>query len=163
MKNSFKLGKASLHRPAVDQKFWQNFSMLHCFLNTCIFVFCKFCEKFKMATTFDGTNFFFFLNWVTYSAVTLWFKISSKLLYLAGFSRYKHFLSHTPWVKILTKSLYLAWFSRYKHLCVLQFLAKNLKIQNGRHFLTGQKFLKTGSATQQMYPVDQKFRQNCSI
>ena len=33
--------------------------------------------------------------------------------------------------KISSKSLYLAWFSRYKHFCVLQFLRK---IQNGRHF-----------------------------
>ena len=36
--------------------------------------------------------------------------------------------------KISLKSLYLARFSRYKHFYVLQF-AKNSKIQNGRHFL----------------------------
>ena len=36
--------------------------------------------------------------------------------------------------KISSKSLYLARFSRYKHFCVLQFLRKNSKIQNGRHF-----------------------------
>ena len=37
--------------------------------------------------------------------------------------------------KILSKSLYLARFSRYKHFYVLQFCGKNSKIQNGRHFL----------------------------
>ena len=38
--------------------------------------------------------------------------------------------------KILSKLLYLARFSRYKQFCVLQFLQKNLKIQNGCHFGT---------------------------
>ena len=39
--------------------------------------------------------------------------------------------------KILLKSLYLARFSRYKHFYVLQFLRK---IQNGRHFFARQIF-----------------------
>ena len=41
--------------------------------------------------------------------------------------------------KISSKSLYLARFSRYKHFCVLQFLRK---IQNGRHFGREKNFLK---------------------
>ena len=44
--------------------------------------------------------------------------------------------------KISSKSLYLARFSRYKHFCVLQILQKNSKIQNGRHFWRHKIFLK---------------------
>ena len=44
------------------------------------------------------------------------------------------------WSKVSLKSLYLARFLRYKHFCVLQFLQKNLKIQNGRQFLVRQNF-----------------------
>ena len=57
--------------------------------------------------------------------------------------------------KISSKSLYLARFSRYKHFCVLQFLRK---IQNGRQFWRDKIFLKIGMATLQRYPVAQKFR-----
>ena len=86
--------------------------------------------------------------------------MSSKSLYLARFSRYKHFcvlqfcekFENSKWPpyfarnflfenwhgysapcgsKISSKSLYLAGFLRYKHFYVLQFLRK---IQNGRHF-----------------------------
>ena len=62
--------------------------------------------------------------------------------------------------KISSKSLYLARFSRYKHFYVLQFLRKNLKIQNGRHFCRDKFFLKIGMATLQRYPVGQKFHRN---
>ena len=62
--------------------------------------------------------------------------------------------------KSSSKSLYLAWFSRYKHFCVLQFLQK---IQNGRHIWRDKNFLKIGMATLQRYPVGQKFRRNRSI
>ena len=65
--------------------------------------------------------------------------------------------------KISSKSFYLARFSRYKHFCVLQFLRKNSKIQNGRHFWQDKIFLKIGMATLQSYPVGQKFRRNRSI
>ena len=87
-------------------------------------------------------------------------KISSKSLYLARFSRYKHFcvlqfcekFENSKWPpflarnfllqnwhgysaeipcgsKISLKSLYLAGFSRYKHFYVLQFLRKIRKFQ----------------------------------
>ena len=47
-------------------------------------------RKFKMAAIFGETN--FFENWHGYSAnIPCGSKISSKSLYLAGFSRYKHF------------------------------------------------------------------------
>ena len=59
--------------------------------------------------------------------------------------------------KISSKSFYLAQFSRYKHFYVLQFLRKNSKIQNGRHFWQDKIFLKIGMATLQIFPVDQKF------
>ena len=93
----------------------------------------------------------FFENWDNYSAeIPCGSKISSKSLYLARFSRYKHFyvlkflrkirkfkmaaiFGETKFFfenwdnysaeipcgsKILSKSLYLARFSRYKHFCV---------------------------------------------
>ena len=103
----------------------------------------------------------FFENWHGYSAdIPCGSKISSKSLYLARFSRYKHFyvlqflrkirkfkmaaifgekIFFQNWdnysgeipcgSKISSKSLYLARFSRYKHFCVLQFCEKfeNLK------------------------------------
>ena len=62
--------------------------------------------------------------------------------------------------KISSKTLYLARFSRYKHFYVLQFLQK---IQNGRHFWRDKNFLQIGIATLQRYPEDQKCRRNCSI
>ena len=49
--------------------------------------------------------------------------------------------------KISSKSLYLARFSRYKHFCVLQFLRK---IQNGRHFGRDKNILKIGMTTLQI-------------
>ena len=92
----------------------------------------QFCEKFENSKwpPFFARN-FFFENWHGYSAeIPYGSKISSKSLYLAGFSRYKHFY-------------------------VLQFLRK---IQNGRHFWRDKIFLKIGMATLQRYPVGQKFR-----
>ena len=80
-------------------------------------MFCNFCEKFensKWPPFLARQN--FFENWHGYSAdIPCGSKISSKSLYLAGFSRYKHFY-------------------------VLQFLRKNLKIQNGRHFWRDKNF-----------------------
>ena len=104
----------------------------------------------------------FFENWHGYSAdIPCGSKISSKSLYLAGFSRYKHFyvlqflrkkFENSKWPpflakqkffqnwdnhsaeiscrsKISSKSLYLARLSRYKHFCVLQFLRKFRKFK----------------------------------
>ena len=103
----------------------------------------------------------FFENWHGYSAeITCGSKISSKSLYLARFSRYKHFYvlqfyetfenskwppffvrqiffenwhaysPEIPWrSKISSKSLYLAGFSRYKYFYVLQFLQKIRKFK----------------------------------
>ena len=114
-------------------------------------MFCNFCEKFensKWPPFLARQN--FFENWHGYSAeIPCGSKISSKSLYLAGFSRYKHFyvlqflrkilkfkmaaiFGKTNFFenwdkysaeipcgsKILSKSLYLARFSRYKHFCV---------------------------------------------
>ena len=62
--------------------------------------------------------------------------------------------------KISSKSLYLARFSRYKHFCVLQFLRK---IQNGHHFWRDKIFLKIGITTLQRYSAGQKFHRNRSI
>ena len=126
-------------------------------------MFCNFCEKFensKWPPFLARQN--FFENWHGYSAdIPCGSKISSKSLYLARFSRYKHFYvlqflrkirkfkmaaifgetkkffqnwdnysAEMPCgSKISSKSLYLARFSRYKHFCVLQFLRKFRKFK----------------------------------
>ena len=98
-------------------------------------MFCKFCDKFdnsKWPPFLERQK--FVENWDDYSA-------------------------EIPYgLKILSKSLYLAQFSRYKHFCVLQFLQKNSKIQNGRHIWRDNFFLKIGMGTLQRYSVGQKFR-----
>ena len=125
-------------------------------------MFCNFCEKFensKWPPFLARQN--VFENWHGYSAdIPCGLKISSKSLYLAGFSRYKHFyvlqfcekFENSKWPpffarqnffenwenysaeiycgsKISSKLLYLVQFSRYKHFCVLQFLRKIQKFK----------------------------------
>ena len=146
-----------------------------------------------MAAIFGKIN--FFENWHGYSAeIPCGSKISSKSLYLARFSRYKHFyvlqfcekFENSKWPpffarnfffenwhgysaeipcgsKISSKSLYLAGFSRYKHFYVLQFLRKIRKFKMAAIFGETKMFLKIGMATLQRYPVGQKFRRNRSI
>ena len=65
--------------------------------------------------------------------------------------------------KNLSKSLYLARFSRYKHFCVLQFLRKIRKFKMAAILAKINFFLKIGMAILQRYPVGQKFRPNRSI
>ena len=48
------------------------------------------------------------------------------------------------------------------NLCFANF-GKNSKIQNGRHFLGGENFLKIGKSRILRYPVDRKFCRNRSI
>ena len=118
----------------------------------------QFCEKFensKWPPLFARS--FFFENWHGYSAEI---PCGSKSLYLARFSRYKHFyvlqfcekFENSKWPplfarsfffenwhgysaeipcgsKISSKSLYLVGFSRYKHFYVLQFLRKIRKFK----------------------------------
>ena len=102
------------------------------FRDISIFVFCNFCEKFensKWPPFWERQNFFENRD---------------------GYSTEMPCGSN-----ISPKSLYLARFSRNKHFCVLQFLRK---IQNGRHFGRDKIFLKIGIATLQRYPVIQNFR-----
>ena len=125
-------------------------------------MFCNFAKNSKIQ---NGRHFlrefFFFENWHGYSAeIPCGSKISSKSLYLALFSRYKHFyvlqfcekFENSKWPpffarifffenwhgycaeipcgsKISSKSLYLAGFSRYKQFYVLQFLRKIQKFK----------------------------------
>ena len=65
--------------------------------------------------------------------------------------------------KISSKSLYLAGFSRYKHFYVLQFLRKIRKFKMAAIFGETKFFLKMGMAILQRYPVAQKFHRNRSI
>ena len=104
-----------------------------------------------------------FENWSDYSAdIPYGSKILLKSLYLAQFSRYKHFCvfsifaKNSKWpsflvrqkffenwddysadipcgLKASSKTLSVVRCSRYKLLHILQFFAKNSKIQNGRH------------------------------
>ena len=103
-------------------------------------MFCNFCEKFensKWPPFLARQN--FFENWHGYSGeIPCGSKISSKSLYLAQFSRYKHFY-------------------------VLQFLQKIGKFKMAAIFGETKFFLKIGMATLQRYPVGQKFRRNRSI
>ena len=122
-------------------------------------MFCNFCEKFENSKwpPFLARQ-KLFQNWDNYfTEIPCGSKISSKSLYLARFSRYKHFcvlqflqkfkmaanLGETKFFenwknysaeiscgsKISSKSLYLARFLRYKHFCVLQFLQKFRKFK----------------------------------
>ena len=125
-----------------------------------------------MAAIFGETK--FCKNWHGYSGeIPCGSKISSKSLYLAGFSRYKHFYglqflrkirkfkmaaifgetkfcenwhgysAEIPYgSKISSKSLYLAGFSRYKHFYVLQFLGKIRKFKMAAIFGETKIFFK---------------------
>ena len=161
----------------------------------CVFAILRKIRKFKMAAIFWRDK-IFFENWHGYSAeIPCGSKISSKLLYLARFSRYKHFyvlqffakkFENSKWPpflvrqnffqnwdnysaeipfgsKISSKSLYLARFSRYKHFCVLQFLRKFRKFKMAAILGEIKFFLKIGKTTPQRYPGGQKFRRNRSI
>ena len=57
----------------------------------------------------------------------------------------------------MSKSRYHARFSRYKHFCVLQFLRKNAKIQNGHNIWLDKFILKFGMDNLQIYPVGKNF------
>ena len=124
-------------------------------------MFCNFAKNSKIQNGRHFLREIFCLKIGSYSAeIPCGSKISSTSLYLAGFSRYKHFYvlqflrkirkfkmaaifgetkifsklgyllcRDTLWVKISSKSLYLARFSRYKHFCVLQFLRKFRKFK----------------------------------
>ena len=140
-------------------------------------MFCNFCEKFensKWLPFLARQN--FFENWHGYSAdIPYGSKISSKSLYLAGFSKYKHFyvlqflrkirkfkmaaiFGETKFFenwenysaeiscgsKISSKLLYLVRFLRYKHFCVLQFLRKIRKFKMAAIFGETKIFSKLG-------------------
>ena len=101
-----KIGMATLQRYPVGQKFRRNRSIYYGFRDISIFMFCNFCEKFENSKwpPFLARQ-KFFQNWDNYSA-------------------------EIPCgSKILSKSLYLARFSRYKHFCVLEFLRKIRKFK----------------------------------
>ena len=85
----------------------------------CVLQFLRKIRKFKMAAIFGETK-FFYQNWDNYSAeIPCGSKISSKSLYLARFSRYKHF-------------------------CVLQFLRKFRKFKMAAIFGETKFFSKLG-------------------
>ena len=186
---------ATLQIYPVGQKFRRHRSILQGFRDISIFMFCNFCEKFENSKwpPFLARQ-KFFKNWDNYSAeIPCGSNVSSKLLYLARFSRYKHFVfcifcekfenSKWPpfWARqnifenwdvysaeipcgsnVSSKLLYLARFSRYKHFVFCIFCEK---FENSKWppFWARQKTLKMGMTTLRRYPVGQKFRPNHSI
>ena len=88
-------------------------------------MFCNFCEKFENS------------KWPPFLVRKFFFE-----------NRHGYSSMIPSGSKISSKSLYLARFSRYKHFYVLQFFAKNSKIQNGRHFWRDKIFLKIGMSTE---------------
>ena len=113
---------ATLQIYPVGQKFRRSRSILQGFRDISIFMFCNFCEKFENSKwpPFLARQNFFFKNWDNYSAeIPCGSKISSKSLYLARFSRYKHF-------------------------CVLQFLRKFRKFKMAAIFGETKFFGKLG-------------------
>ena len=103
-------------------------------------MFCNFCEKFensKWPSFLARQN--FFQDWDSYSA-----EISCGS-------------------KILSKSLYLARFSRYKHFYVLQFLRKIRKFKMAAIFGELNFFFKIGIATLPADPAGKNFCRNRSI
>ena len=133
---------ATLQIYPVGQKFRRNRSILQGFRDISIFMFCNFCEKFENSKwpPFLARQ-KCFQNWDNYSAeIPYGSKISSKSLYLARFSRYKH-LCFAIFAKI---SKILAGFSRYKHFYVLQFLRKIRKFKMAAIFGETKMFSKLG-------------------
>ena len=172
MKYSLKLGKAKTSQIACGSKILPKLLYLARFSrykHFCVLGF--FAKNSKIQ---NGCHFLagqkYFESWVTYSGeLPCRWKISLKSLYLAQFSRYKHFLKKIRKFKMaaifwqvkyslklgkatlhwypvgqnfLLKSLYLPQFSRYKHFRFAIF-AKNLKIQNSCHFLASETFVET--------------------
>ena len=87
-----KIGMATLQRYPVGQNFVE-IALCNRFSRYKHFYVLQFCEKLENSKwlPFFARN-FFFENWHGYSAeIPCGSKISSKSLYLAGFSRYKHF------------------------------------------------------------------------
>ena len=101
-----KIGMATLQRYPVGQKFRRNRSIYYGFRDISIFMFCNFCEKFENS------------KWPSFLAREKFFQ------------NWDNFSAEIPCgSKILSKSLYLARFSRYKHFCVLEFLRKIRKFK----------------------------------
>ena len=69
----------------------------------------------------------------------------------------------TLWVKNFVKFTLSSTFFEIEAFLCFAIFAKNLKIQNGRHFGRDKYFLKIGMATLQIYPAGQKFCRNRSI
>ena len=116
-----KIGMATLQIYPVGKKFRRNRSILQGFRDISIFMFCNFCEKFENSKWLPFlARQKFFQNWDDYSVeIPCGSKISSKSLYLARFSRYKHF-------------------------CVLQFLRKFRKFKMAAIFGETKFFWKLG-------------------
>ena len=168
---------ATLQIYPVGQKFRRNRSSSRVFEIEPFLCFAIFAKNSKIQ---NGRHFWrdknFFENWHGYSAeIPCGSNISSKSLYLARFSRYKHFcvlqfckkFENSKWPpffarnflfenwhgysaeipcgsKISSKSLYLAGFSRYKHFYVLQFLRKIRKFKMAAIFGETKIFSKLG-------------------
>ena len=90
-------------------------SLSHIFRDISIFEFCNFCKiirKFKMAAIFGETKIFGKSGWL-FCRDNLCLKISSKLLYLARFSRYKFVIKNLKWPPFLVRQKFLEHWDGY--------------------------------------------------
>ena len=94
-----KIGMTTLQIPCAS-KIPSKSLYLARFRDISIFVFCNFCEKFekfKMAAIFGETKFFLKIGMVALQGYPVGQKFRQKMLYLARFSRYKHFCVFLVW------------------------------------------------------------------
>ena len=70
---------------------------------------------------------------------------------------------HTLWVENCDEIALSRTVKEIEAILCFAIFGKNPKLQNGRHFWGGEIFLKIEKSTFLRYPVDRKFRRNCSI
>ena len=97
---------ATLQGHPMGKKFCRYRSISHGFRDISIFVFCNFCENFENSK---------------------WPPFLARQIVLENWNGYSTEIPHGS--KISSKSLYLAQFSKYKHFCVLLFLRKIRKFK----------------------------------
>ena len=72
-------------------------------------------------------------------------------------------LSHTLWVENFAEIALSRTVKEIEGNLCFAIFGKNSKIQNGRHFWGGEKFLKIGKSRILRYPAGRKFCRNRSI
>ena len=140
MKYLLKLGKASLHRYPVGQKFCQICSIWHGFQDTRIFVFCNFYEKFEnskwppvLASEISVET------WKLVFTDTLWVKHFSKIP-LVNFYFMKKMVSKSTHRSHISVLFYMCTLWAYISNFVFCIFCQNSKIEYDPHFWGGEIF-----------------------